>query len=196
MAKTIFGLASVVLLALSGGPARASGSVVVYCGVNEEWCRAASTAFEKKTGIHVDMTRQSAGEIFARLRAERPIRAATSGSAAPATRICRPPPTACWTEYQSPHSASCTTGRRTRPSAPAIARSGLYLGALGFGYNADELAKRKIAGARLLGRPDQARVQGRGADGRPQRLRHGLDHAGDARAAHGRGPGVRLSQEA
>src|SRR5690349_5887087 len=58
------------LVTFGAGQARAAGSVVVYCGVNEAWCRAASTAFEQKTGIHVDMTRQSAGEIFARLRAE------------------------------------------------------------------------------------------------------------------------------
>ena len=58
-------------MALRSVPARAEGSVVVYCGVNEEWCRAAAGAFQEKTGIHVDMTRQSAGEIYARLRAEK-----------------------------------------------------------------------------------------------------------------------------
>jgi iron(III) transport system substrate-binding protein len=59
------------LLMLGGGRAHAEGSVVVYCAVNEAWCRAAATAFEQKTGIHVDMTRQSAGEIYARRRAEK-----------------------------------------------------------------------------------------------------------------------------
>jgi hypothetical protein len=49
-------------LALGGARAHAAGSVIVYCGVNEEWCRATATAFEKQSGIHVDMTRQSAGE--------------------------------------------------------------------------------------------------------------------------------------
>lgn len=44
---------------------------MVYCSVNEEWCRAAAVAFEQKTGIHVDMTRQSAGETYARVRAEK-----------------------------------------------------------------------------------------------------------------------------
>ena len=61
VAATLFGHAS----------AQAEGTVVVYCGVNEEWCRAAATAFEQKTGIQVNMTRQSAGEIYARLRAEK-----------------------------------------------------------------------------------------------------------------------------
>src|SRR5216110_3015834 len=50
--------------------AHAQGSLVVYCGVNEEWCRAAVTAFERETGIKVSMTRKSSGEIYAQLKAE------------------------------------------------------------------------------------------------------------------------------
>jgi hypothetical protein len=41
--------------------------------MNEEWCRAASTAFQQKTGIQVRMTCQSAGETHARLKAEKDI---------------------------------------------------------------------------------------------------------------------------
>src|ERR1043165_7536671 len=48
----------------------AQGSLVIYCGVNEEWCRAAVTAFERETGIKVSMTSKSAGEIYAQLKAE------------------------------------------------------------------------------------------------------------------------------
>ena len=33
------------------GPASAEGSLVMYCGVQEEWCRAMATTFEKETGI-------------------------------------------------------------------------------------------------------------------------------------------------
>ena len=121
-------IALVAGMALRSAPARAEGSVVVYCGVNEEWCRAAASAFQEKTGIHVDMTRQSAGEIFARLRAEKDnprgdiwyggtgdphLQAAADGLTEP---------------YKSPAvgqlRAICATGRRTRPSAPATARSG------------------------------------------------------------------------
>jgi iron(III) transport system substrate-binding protein len=64
-------LVAIAMLGLAASHAYAAGTVVVYCGVNEEWCRAAAGAFEQKTGVHVDMTRQSAGEIYARLRAEK-----------------------------------------------------------------------------------------------------------------------------
>ena len=67
----VIGLIGAVLLALAPRLAAAQGSLVIYCGVDEAWCRAMTTTFEKQTGIHVDMTRKSAGEIYARLRAEK-----------------------------------------------------------------------------------------------------------------------------
>lgn len=63
-------LAAAAGVALSAGAAQAQGSLVMYCGVQEEWCRAMSNAFEKETGIKVAMTRKSAGEIYAQLKAE------------------------------------------------------------------------------------------------------------------------------
>lgn len=139
---------ALILLGLSAayaGPAHAAGSVVVYCGVNEEWCRAASTAFEKKTAIHVDMTRQSAGEIYARLRAEKAnprgdvwfggtgdphLQAASDDLTEPYTSPALPQ-LRDWAQSQAKRS-----GNRT---------AGLYVGALGFGYNADDLSRRKLA---------------------------------------------------
>ena len=49
-------------------PSFASGELVVYCNVQEEWCRPMVTAFEKATGIKVAMTRKSAGETYAQLK--------------------------------------------------------------------------------------------------------------------------------
>ena len=49
--------------------AAAQGEVVVYCTVQEEWCRPMVAAFEKATGIKVLMTRKSSGEFYAQLKA-------------------------------------------------------------------------------------------------------------------------------
>ena len=137
--------AAVFALAIwAAGPAQAAGSVVVYCGVNEAWCRAASVAFEQKTGIHVDMTRQSAGEIFARLRAERTnprgdvwfggtgdphLQAASDGLTDP---------------YQSPALPQLRDWAQRQAKLSEYRTVGMYLGALGFGYNEKELLKRKL----------------------------------------------------
>ena len=82
---------SMLALLSAALPAAAQGEVVVYCTVQEEWCRPMVAAFEKTTGIKVLMTRKSSGEFYARSRPRPRIRRATSGGAAPATRTCRPP---------------------------------------------------------------------------------------------------------
>jgi ABC-type Fe3+ transport system substrate-binding protein len=51
--------------------AQAQRQLVMYCGVDEKWCRAVATAYQKETGVQVDMTRMSAGEVYARVRAEK-----------------------------------------------------------------------------------------------------------------------------
>ena len=50
--------------------AAAQGELVLYCTVQEEWCRPMVAAFEKTTGIKVLMTRKSSGEFYAQLKAE------------------------------------------------------------------------------------------------------------------------------
>jgi iron(III) transport system substrate-binding protein len=128
---------------LASSPAAAAGSVVVYCGVNEGWCRAAATAFEQKTGIHVDMTRQSAGEIYARLRAEKdnPRGDVWYGGTgdphlqAAADNLTEP--------YASPLLAQLHPWAQNQSKLSGNRTVGLYLGVLGFGYNKNELDRAK-----------------------------------------------------
>ena len=56
--------------ALMPGTASAAGDLVVYCVVQEEWCRAMVNAFQRETGINVAMTRRSSGETYAQVKAE------------------------------------------------------------------------------------------------------------------------------
>ena len=72
--RTIVQFAGLALLGaatlLTPRAAQAQGDLVVYCTVQEEWCRAMVQAFEKKTGIKVAMTRKSSGELYAQIKAE------------------------------------------------------------------------------------------------------------------------------
>src|SRR5688572_6791127 len=64
-------MASALGLGLAmAGAARAQEALMVYCAVQEEWCRAMVTAFERDTGVKVAMTRKSSGEIYAQVKAE------------------------------------------------------------------------------------------------------------------------------
>jgi hypothetical protein len=62
--------AAVAASPFAATPALAQGEVVVYCSVQEEWCRPMVAAFEKATGIKVLMTRKSSGEFYAQIKAE------------------------------------------------------------------------------------------------------------------------------
>ncbi|NNC01070.1 solute-binding protein, partial [Corallococcus exiguus] len=70
VAATMFAGVATAMSFMSAGAAKAQGALVVYCGVQEEWCRGMMNAFERETGIKVSMTRKSAGEVFAQVKAE------------------------------------------------------------------------------------------------------------------------------
>ena len=73
-----------------GFPAQ-QGQVNVICSVQAGWCNLIQTVYAKTTGVKVNMSLKGSGEALAQLIAGRPIPRPTSGSAAPATRTCRPP---------------------------------------------------------------------------------------------------------
>ncbi|HEV2559304.1 MAG TPA: ABC transporter substrate-binding protein [Microvirga sp.] len=136
--------AAVVLggLASLGLPAHAQGQLVMYCGVQEEWCRAMVNGFERETGIKVSMTRKSAGEVLAQLKAE----------------AQNPRADIWWGGTGDPHLQAGQEGLTDEYKSPALAdlqdwavrqweqskgrTVGIYSGALGFGFNTD-LIKQK-----------------------------------------------------
>jgi iron(III) transport system substrate-binding protein len=125
--------------------AAAQGTVVVYCGVDENWCRAMTTTFEKQTGVHVDMTRQSAGEIYARLRAEKENPRGDiwwGGTGDPHLQAAEEGLT---DEYKSASLPQLRDWAQRQAERAKFRTVGIYLGALGFGYNKEELARRKLA---------------------------------------------------
>jgi len=127
------------------GTTEAKAQLNVYCGVQEEWCRAMVNAFEKETGNKVNMTRKSAGEIYAQLKAE---------SSNPRGDIW-------WGGTGDPHLQAAEEGLTEEYKSPMLAQLqdwavrqatqsknrtvGIYAGALGFGYNTQLIAKKGIA---------------------------------------------------
>ncbi len=124
--------------------ASAQGELVLYCTVQEEWCRPMVAAFEKATGIKVLMTRKSSGEFYAQIKAE----------------AANPRGDIWWGGTGDPHLQAAEEGLTDPYISPRLeelqdwavrqARSaqfrtvGIYAGALGYSYNADELKKRKL----------------------------------------------------
>ena len=124
--------------------AAAQGELVVYCTVQEEWCRPMVAAFEKATGIKVLMTRKSSGEFYAQIKAEAAnprgdiwwggtgdphLQAAEEGLTEP---------------YKSPKLADLQDWAVRQAEASKYRTVGVYAGALGYSYNADQLKKKNI----------------------------------------------------
>jgi iron(III) transport system substrate-binding protein len=126
-------------------PAQAQGSLVVYCGVQEEWCRLMVTTFERETGIKVSMTRKSAGEVYAQVKAE---------AANPRADIW-------WGGTGDPHMQAAEEGLTIEYKSPKLGdlqnwavrqweqskgrAVGIYSGALGFGFNTELIKKKGLA---------------------------------------------------
>src|SRR5690242_2528255 len=128
--------------AFAATPARAQGSLVMYCGVQEEWCRAMSTAFEKDTGIKVAMTRKSAGEIYAQLKAESSNPRGDvwwGGTGDPHLQAAEEGLTL---EYKSPKLPELQDWAVRQAEQSKYRTVGIYAGALGYSFNTEQM-KRK-----------------------------------------------------
>lgn len=125
-------------------PAAAQGTLVLYCSVQEELCRAMVTAFEKESGIKVLMTRRSSGENYAQVKAE----------------AQNPKGDVWWGGTGDPHLQAAEEGLTEIYKSPNMASLhpwavkvwedtkgrtvGIYSGALGFGYNKKTLEQKKL----------------------------------------------------
>ena len=131
--------ASLVLAGLSlAVPASASAEeLVLYCSVQEEWCRAMSEAFQRETGIDVLMTRRSSGETYAQLAAESEQPRGDvwwGGTGDPHLQAAQEGLTA---EYQSPMLDQLQDWAVRQAETANYRTVGIYAGGLGFGYNTD-----------------------------------------------------------
>jgi iron(III) transport system substrate-binding protein len=124
--------------------ALAQGNLTLYCSPQEEWCRAVVTAFEKKTGIKVSMTRKSSGETYAQVKAEAANPRGDvwwGGTGDPHMQAAEEGLTQ---EYRSPMLKDLLPWASKQAEQSKYRTVGIYAGALGFGYNTQVLAKRKL----------------------------------------------------
>jgi iron(III) transport system substrate-binding protein len=140
----LFGI--VAMLALAAPlTAAAQGELVLYCTVQEEWCRPMVAGFEKATGIKVLMTRKSSGEFYAQLKAEAANPRGDvwwGGTGDPHLQAAEEGLTQ---EYKSPKLADLQDWAVRQAESSKYRTVGVYAGALGYSYNAEQLKKKNIA---------------------------------------------------
>jgi iron(III) transport system substrate-binding protein len=136
-------IATLFMLAASGFAA-AQGNLVLYCAPQEEWCRAMVTAFERKTGIKVAMTRKSSGEIYAQIKAESSNPRGDiwwGGTGDPHLQAAEE---GLLVEYRSPMEKDLAPWALRQAKDAKYRTVGVYAGVLGFGYNTELLARKKL----------------------------------------------------
>jgi iron(III) transport system substrate-binding protein len=136
-------LASVWLAAPS--EAGAQGSLNVYCSVQAEWCQAVANEFQRQTGIRVALTLKGSGETLAQITAEAANPKGDvwfGGTGDPHLAAAEQNLTVA---YKSPNLDKLFDWARRQAEQSGFKTVGIYAGALGFGYNPELLAKKKLS---------------------------------------------------
>jgi len=147
MTTSIFGrfafAASLAVAAFTGSSAaQAQGNLVLYCTVQEEWCRVMVTGFERETGIKVAMTRKSSGEFYAQLKAEASNPRGDvwwGGTGDPHLQAAEEGLTQ---EYESPMNKELQDWAIRQWNDSKKRTIGVYAGALGYSYNTEFMKKK------------------------------------------------------
>jgi iron(III) transport system substrate-binding protein len=142
-------LACAVTVALAGlaAPAQAQGNgqLNIVCSVQDEWCSLMSTAFGKSSGIKVNVLKRGSGEALAQLIAERAnpkIDVWFGGTGDPHLQAAEQDLTL---EYKSPTLPQLHPWAQDQARQSGWRTVGVYSGPLGFGFNTELLAKKKLA---------------------------------------------------
>ena len=142
--RTALSLAMAIVGTLSSGAFAAGNELVVYCSVQEEWCRPMVAVFEKTTGIKVSMTRKSSGEFYAQIKAEAANPKGDiwwGGTGDPHLQAAEENLTQA---YKSPMLPQLQDWAVRQAEQSGYKTVGIYSGALGFSYNKPALEKKGI----------------------------------------------------
>lgn len=140
-------LAAAAVLAAApffAGAAQAQGTLTLYCSVQEEWCRPMATAFERETGIRVNMTRKSSGETYAQVKAERQNPRGDVWWGGTGDPHLQGAEEGLLAEYRSPVLKDLHDWAVRQAEISKYRTVGIYSGALGFSFNTRTLAQRGL----------------------------------------------------
>ena len=137
-------LAFAFILPALPAQAQGGGQLNLLCSATIEWCQPIARGFERESGIRVNLTQRSTGEMLAAIRAE----------------ARNPRGDVWWGGTGDPHVAAGEEGLTQPFESPRIAELhdwaqqqwrqtrghtvGVYASVLGFGFNTELLARRNL----------------------------------------------------
>ena len=133
----------VAMVATGAGGAQAQ-TVNVICSVQAEWCNMIGTVYARTTGAKVNISMKGSGEALAQLIAEKDNPKTDiwfGGTGDPHLQAAEQ---GLSLEYKSPTMAQLYPWAQQQAQQSGFKTVGIYSGPLGFGYNSELLAKKKL----------------------------------------------------
>ena len=128
----------------AAGASAQQGQVNVICSVQADWCNMIQTVFSKSTGIKVNMALKGSGEALAQLMAEKANPKTDvwfGGTGDPHLQAAENDLTI---EYKSASLPQLHGWAQDQARQSGYKTVGIYSGPLGFGYNSELVAKKKL----------------------------------------------------
>lgn len=144
MKKTLLALAVAASAAALPAAAQDAGQINVICSVQAEWCNLMQTVYSRTTGVKVNMSLKGSGEALAQLIAERANPKTDiwfGGTGDPHLQAAEQDLTL---EYKSASLPQLHAWAQQQAAQSKFRTVGIYSGPLGFGYNPELLAKKKL----------------------------------------------------
>jgi iron(III) transport system substrate-binding protein len=141
-------LATLAIAGLLGiaTPAQAqeAGQLNIICSVQAEWCNMIQTVYARTTGVKVNMSLKGSGEALAQLVAEKANPKTDiwfGGTGDPHLQAAEQDLSL---EYKSPSLPALHGWAQQQAAQSKYKTVGIYSGPLGFGYNTELIAKKKL----------------------------------------------------
>jgi len=144
MKKPCFAALAATAMCIGTAQAQDAGQLNVICSVQAEWCNMIQTVFAKSTGIKVNMSLKGSGEALAQIIAEKANPKTDvwfGGTGDPHLQAAE---LGLTVEYKSPALPQLFPWAQQQATQSNYKTVGIYSGPLGFGYNPELLAKKKM----------------------------------------------------
>lgn len=141
--KKLFAMTAMAALVSLSAPASAQ-TVNVICSVQAEWCNMIATVYARTTGVKLNMSLKGSGEALAQLIAERDNPKTDvwfGGTGDPHLQAAEQGLTL---EYKSPSLPQLYPWAQQQAQQAGYKTVGIYSGPLGFAYNTELIAKKKM----------------------------------------------------
>src|SRR5256714_1650415 len=143
MHKALRGFFGACALSFVVAPAAAQ-EVGVLCNFEVDWCEALKAAYEKTTGQKAVFIRRTDGESLAQIRAEKSNPRADVYHAAESASAKALAAEGLLEAYKSPRVSELHDWAQRIAEENKYFQTPIYTGVLGFGYNTELLAKKKL----------------------------------------------------